>query len=71
LVFAERCREGMHMIFFPDESGFVKLSKDRRYEIRSQFSKNGAWHFVNFEGRRIGEYSSMKRAEQACDEHAK
>ena len=60
------------MIFFPDESDvFVKLSKDKRYEIRSEFSKNGGWHFVNFEGRRIGEYNSMKRAEQACEDHAK
>lgn len=50
---------------------FLKRSADQRYEIHTTYSKDGPWHFVKFEGRRIGECSSMAKAEEKCREHSK
>jgi len=63
------------MIFLAIDD-YTKRSQDGRYVIRTIYGyphtrrQAGPWHYIDFEGRRIGECASMQRAEQMCREHS-
>ena len=64
------------MIFLTIDD-YTKRSADSRYVIRTIYGYRhdlrhaGPWHYIDFEGRRIGECASMEKAEQRCREHAR